>query len=166
MADIVGRRSRRASDSLRADQRIPRIGPARPPGSRRWPGALNEIAIDKRYVRPDGTAVWVHVSMSPLLDDQGRSKGWSRSSRTSPNATRPNTGCAPASRYRSLVDASMAIAWTADATGGFARRRNHGRPYRQDAASYTGWAGAAAIHPEDRARLRHCGATCSRTRAP
>jgi len=38
-------------------------------------GALNEIAIDKRYLRPDGSSVWVHVSMAPLLDGDGEPEG-------------------------------------------------------------------------------------------
>lgn len=35
-------------------------------------GRRAELTIEKRYVRGDGTLVWVNVAMSPLLDDYGR----------------------------------------------------------------------------------------------
>ncbi len=38
-------------------------------------GALKEFAIDLRYVRPDGSAFWVHASVTPLLDRDGRPEG-------------------------------------------------------------------------------------------
>ena len=119
-------------------------------------GALNEIAIDKRYVSPGGTAVWVHVSMSPLFDDQGRLEGMIAivEDITERHAAEHRLR-ASESRYRSLVDASMAIVWTADATGGFAAPQESWQACTgQDASGYTGWGWVTAIHPDDREPLQ------------
>jgi PAS domain S-box-containing protein len=118
-------------------------------------GALNEIAIDKRYLRPDGTSVWVHVSMAPLLDDLDRPEGLMAIVEDIAERHEAEDRLrASESRYRSLVDASMAIVWTADASGGFAPPQESWQASTgQDAAGYAGWGWAAAVHPEDRDRV-------------
>src|SRR4051812_33741829 len=35
-------------------------------------GEIAEESIEKRYVRKDGTAVWVHVTATAIRDDAGR----------------------------------------------------------------------------------------------
>jgi len=119
-------------------------------------GALKEIAIDKRYLRPDGTSVWVHVSMAPLLDPDGRPEELiAIVEDIAERHEAEHLLRASENRYRSLVDASTAIVWTADADGNFtdgqeAWQRSTG----QDPARYADWGWAAAIHPDDRERVQ------------
>jgi PAS domain S-box-containing protein len=39
-------------------------------------GEINEFAAEGRYVRPDGTPVWVHVSIAALHGDDGKAEGF------------------------------------------------------------------------------------------
>ena len=119
-------------------------------------GALDEISIDKRYLRPDGSSVWVHVSMAPLLDDEGQADGLIAIVEDIAERHEAEDRLrASENRYRSLVDASMAIVWTADASGGFAAPQESWEASTgQDASRYTGWGWSAAVHPEDRERVR------------
>jgi PAS domain S-box-containing protein len=119
-------------------------------------GSLKEIAIDKRYVRPDGTSVWVHVSMAPLLDDTGEAEGLIAIVEDIAERHEAEDRLrASESRYRSLVDATTAIVWTADASGAFTVPQESWQASTgQDAARYAGFGWAAAIHPEDRARVQ------------
>src|SRR6185503_11832045 len=79
-------------------------------------GARDEIAIDKRYLRPDGSSVWVHVSMAPLFDDGGAPEGLIAIVEDIAERHEAEDRLrASENRYRSLVDATTAIVWTADA---------------------------------------------------
>ena len=118
-------------------------------------GALKEIAIDKRYLRPDASSVWVHVSMAPLLDDAGRIEGLIAivedigERHDAENRLRVSEN-----RYRSLVDATTAIVWNADAGGAFTSQQESWQASTgQDVSRYAGWGWADAIHPEDRERV-------------
>ena len=119
-------------------------------------GALNEIAIDKRYLRPDGSSVWVHVSMAPLLDGDGEPEGLIAIVEDIAERHEAEDRLrASENRYRSLVDASMAIVWTADAAGGFTPPQESWEASTgQDASRYAGWGWCAAVHPEDRERVQ------------
>ena len=119
-------------------------------------GARNEIAIDKRYLRPDGSSVWVHVSMAPLLDSDGTPEGLIAIVEDIAERHEAEDRLrASESRYRSLVDATTAIVWTADAAGHFTGVQESWQASTgQDASRYAGWGWAAAIHPDDRERVR------------
>jgi len=119
-------------------------------------GARNEIAIDKRYLRPDGSSVWVHVSMAPLLDSDGEPEGLIAIVEDIAERHEAEDRLrASESRYRSLVDATTAIVWNADAEGNFvAGQESWQASTGQDAARYAGWGWAAAIHPDDRERVQ------------
>jgi len=119
-------------------------------------GSLKEIAIDKRYLRPDGTAVWVHVSMAPLLDHTGEPEGLIAIVEDIAERHEAEDRLrASESRYRSLVDATTAIVWTADASGAFTVPQESWQASTgQDAGRYEGFGWAAAIHPEDRPRVQ------------
>src|SRR6185503_3460370 len=119
-------------------------------------GSLKEIAIDKRYLRPDGTAVWVHVSMAPLLDYMGEPEGLIAIVEDIAERHEAEDRLrASESRYRSLVDATTAIVWTADASGAFTVPQESWQASTgQDAGRYAGFGWAAAIHPEDRPRVQ------------
>ncbi|HEV8396322.1 MAG TPA: PAS domain S-box protein [Vicinamibacterales bacterium] len=119
-------------------------------------GSLKEIAIDKRYLRPNGTSVWVHVSMAPLLDDQGQAEGLiAIVEDIAERHEAEDLLRASENRYRSLVDATTAIVWTADASGSFTVPQESWQASTgQDAGRYAGFGWAAAIHPEDRARVQ------------
>ena len=41
---------------------------------RLWSGELNNIQMERRYLRKDGTVLWGHVSVARVADDQGRAK--------------------------------------------------------------------------------------------
>jgi PAS domain S-box-containing protein len=119
-------------------------------------GAIKEFAIDKRYLHPDGTPVWVHVAMAPLLGDDDRPEALIAivediTERHEAEDRLRISG----NRYRSLVDASAAIVWNADASGSFTGPQESWHASTgQDAGHYAGWGWAAAIHPEDRARVQ------------
>ena len=119
-------------------------------------GALKETSIDKRYLRPDGTPVWVHVSMAPLLDDAGEPEGLIAIVEDIEERHEAEHRLrASENRYRSLVDASTAIVWNADASGAFsAPQESWQASTGQDAGRYAGWGWVAAIHPEDRVRVQ------------
>ena len=118
--------------------------------------ARNEIAIDKRYLRPDGSSVWVHVSMAPLLDSDGAPEGLIAIVEDIAERHEAEDQLrASESRYRSLVDATTAIVWNADAAGNFvAGQESWQASTGQDAARYAGWGWADAIHPDDRERVQ------------
>ena len=119
-------------------------------------GAVNEIAIDKRYRRPDGSSVWVHVSMAPLLDGDGEPEGLIAIVEDIAERHEAEDRLrASENRYRSLVDASMAIVWTADAAGGFTPPQESWEASTgQEASSYGGWGWCAAVHSDDRERVQ------------
>ena len=119
-------------------------------------GTQKEIAVDKRYLRPDATSVWVHVSMAPLLDDTGEPEGFIAIVEDIAERHEAEDRLrASESRYRSLVDATTAIVWTADASGAFpVPQESWQASTGQDAGRYAGWGWAAAIHPEDRERVQ------------
>ena len=119
-------------------------------------GSLKELAIDKRYLRPDGTSVWVHVSMAPLLDDTGEPEGLMAIVEDIAERHEAEDRLrASESRYRSLVDATTAIVWTADASGAFTVPQESWQASTgQDAGRYEGFGWAAAIHPDDRAHVQ------------
>jgi PAS domain S-box-containing protein len=157
MADIIGRRIEEAP-SLTCEQLT---------HSDDWPshkrliekvaaGAADEIAIDKRYLRPDGSAAWVHVSMAPLFDDAGRPESLiAIVEDIAERHAAEDLLRASENRYRSLIDASMAIVWRADPTGGFTTRQDSWEASTgQDESRYSGWGWAAAVHPDDRERVQ------------
>jgi PAS domain S-box-containing protein len=119
-------------------------------------GELKEIAIDKRYLRPDASSVWVHVSMAPLLDDTGEAEGLIAIVEDIAERHEAEDRLrASENRYRSLVDATTAIVWTADATGGFTVPQESWQASTgQDSGRYAGFGWAAAIHPDDRERVQ------------
>jgi PAS domain S-box-containing protein len=119
-------------------------------------GARKEIAIDKRYLRPDGSSVWVHVSMAPLLDSDGTPEGLIAIVEDIAERHEAEDRLrASENRYRSLVDATTAIVWTADASGHFTGAQDSWQSSTgQDAGRYAGWGWAAAIHPDDRERVQ------------
>jgi PAS domain S-box-containing protein len=119
-------------------------------------GSLKEVAIDKRYLRPDGSPVWVHVSMTPLLDRDGAPEGLIAIVEDIAERHEAEDRLrASENRYRSLVDASSAIVWNADANGNFtAAQESWQASTGQDEARYAGWGWAAAIHPDDRERVQ------------
>ncbi|MBF5046014.1 PAS domain S-box protein [Aggregicoccus sp. 17bor-14] len=70
-------------------------------------------------------------------------------------------------RLRSLLEATTALVWTADAQGalvadnpGWARFTGQGR------AAYEGWGWLEAVHPEDRAQVTHAWAQALQQGAP
>ena len=83
-------------------------------------GGTAEFAVDKRYLRADGSPVWVHSSVSPLLGEDGRPEGLIEivEDITTRHLAEERMRESEA-RYRSLVDASTAIVWTADPEGAF-----------------------------------------------
>jgi PAS domain S-box-containing protein len=119
-------------------------------------GAHKEIAIDKRYLRPDGSSVWVHVSMAPLLDSDGTPEGLIAIVEDIAERHEAEDRLrASENRYRSLVDATTAIVWTANASGHFTGAQESWQASTgQDAGRYAGWGWAAAIHPDDRERVQ------------
>jgi PAS domain S-box-containing protein len=119
-------------------------------------GELKEIAVDKRYLRPDASPVWVHVSMARLLDDAGHVEGLIAIVEDITERHEAEDRLrASENRYRSLVDASAAIVWTSDARGGFTSQQESWQASTgQDPAHYSGWGWAEAIHPEDRDRVQ------------
>jgi PAS domain S-box-containing protein len=119
-------------------------------------GALKEIAIDKRYLRPDRSSVWVHVSMAPLLDPDGRPEGLiAIVEDIAERHEAEHLLRATENRYRSLVDATTAIVWNADGAGNFTDGQESWQASTgQDPSRYAGWGWAAAIHPEDRERVQ------------
>jgi PAS domain S-box-containing protein len=119
-------------------------------------GELREIAIDKRYLRPDGSSVWVHVSMARLLDEAGRLEGLIAIVEDIAERHEAEDRLrASENRYRSLVDASAAIVWTSDAAGAFTSEQESWQASTgQDPTQYSGWGWAEAIHPDDRERVR------------
>jgi PAS domain S-box-containing protein len=42
---------------------------------RLWAGSVEHYAIDKRYLRKDGTPIWAHVTVAPSRDAHGRMDG-------------------------------------------------------------------------------------------
>jgi PAS domain S-box-containing protein len=42
---------------------------------RLWAGSVERYAIDKRYIRKDGTPIWTHVTVAPSRDAHGRMDG-------------------------------------------------------------------------------------------
>ena len=57
-------------------------------------------------------------------------------------------------RYRTLVSATSAVVWTADATGGFAPAQRSWQAYTgQQESAYVGLGWADAFHPQDRERI-------------
>jgi PAS domain S-box-containing protein len=124
-------------------------------------GSLTEIAIDKRYLRPDGTDVWVHVSMAPLLDGSGEPEGLIAIVEDIAERHEAEDRLrASESRYRSLVDATTAIVWSADASGRSPCRRNRGRPLpgRMRGATRAS-AGPQRSTPRIARTCRRCGRT-------
>jgi PAS domain S-box-containing protein len=119
-------------------------------------GAIKESSIDKRYMRPDGSSVWVHVSMAPLMDPDGSPEGLIAIVEDIAERHEAEDRLrASENRYRSLVDASSAIVWNADANGNFtASQESWQSSTGQDAGRYAGWGWAAAIHPDDRERVQ------------
>ena len=111
MADIVGRSIEEATGLTCEEITHPADWPAHASLiSKMAAGALTEIAIDKRYVRPDRSVVWVHVSMAPLLDDQGEPEGLiAIVEDIAERHEAEDLLRASESRYRSLVDATSAI---------------------------------------------------------
>jgi PAS domain S-box-containing protein len=119
-------------------------------------GAVKEASIDKRYLRPDGSSVWVHVSMAPLLDPEGEPEGLIAIVEDIAERHEAEDRLRVSeNRYRSLVDATTAIVWNADAHGNFtAAQESWQASTGQDAGRYAGWGWAAAIHPDDRERVQ------------
>ena len=117
-------------------------------------GQVREAALEQRWLRADGSAVWVHVSLSSLTDTDGRPDGLIvviddvDERRTADDRLRVSEN-----RYRSLVDASTAIVFTADPQGRFVPPQDSWEASTgQRADQYADWGWSMAIHADDRAR--------------
>src|SRR4029453_1385197 len=94
--------------------------------------------------------------MGPLFDDSGQPEGLIAIVEDIAERHEAEDRLrASENRYRSLVDASSAIVWNADAGGNFTPAQESWQPSTgQDAGRYAGWGWAAAIHPDDRERVQ------------
>jgi len=108
------------------------------------------FTIEKRYVRPDGTEVWVNNSVAAIADDGGHITGIAAVTiditerRQQEQALRDSE-----ERYRGLVEATTAIVWTALPTGEIDYCSPQWYAYSGltvDESLGTGW--ARALHPD------------------
>ena len=104
--------------------------PGRRPGAGRrrcWPARIDTFAMEKRYIRADGTVVWVNLTVSVARDAAGRPDRFI--SVIEDIAARSAAEAALAGseqRYRTPVRADGG---GLRAVGGDARRRRHGRRF-------------------------------------
>ena len=76
MADIIGRSPEETVGLLCESITHPDDWAANKESMRQvLSGSLPDFAVDARHLCPDNRVVWTHVSMSPLLDTDGRSEG-------------------------------------------------------------------------------------------
>ena len=65
---------------------------------RLYKGEIDRIELEKRYLRKDGSVVWVHFTMTVERDAKARRSTRSRSTRTSRSSSRRSCACARARR--------------------------------------------------------------------
>jgi PAS domain S-box-containing protein len=129
-------------------------------GDRSWEVALATARASGRVelhgwrIRKDGTAFWASVVITALRERSGELVGFAK-------VTRDLTDRA----YRSFVDATNAIVWTADASGGPNADSPTWRVFTgQTEAQWRGRAGWEPVHPDDRPALEPAWARAKRER--
>jgi PAS domain S-box-containing protein len=100
--------------------------------------------IEFQIVRADGRVIDALTCATPVLDGRGRIVGCF-SATIDLTAVKRAEGC-----YRSLVDATTSIVWTADGHGSLLDAPRWGEFTGQTPEEYRGFGFLAAIHPDDR----------------
>jgi PAS domain S-box-containing protein len=118
-------------------------------------GEIPRFSLEKRYLRPDGSVVWVNLTASLLRDTAGSPLHYISviediTARKVAEAALQESE----ERYRSLVLATSAFVWTSDAAGDFAWPQLAWQAYTgQTWEECKGGNWIAAVHPEDRERV-------------
>ncbi|HVK13789.1 MAG TPA: ATP-binding protein [Gemmataceae bacterium] len=126
------------------------------------------FVIEKRYVRPDGSAVWVNNSVSLVRDGQGRPTNIVAAcldvtaNKQAEAALRDSEA-----HFRSMADNAPAILWVTDPAGQctYLNRRWYeftGRPAGTDLG--LGW--LSAVHPDDGPRAKEALLVANARHAP
>ena len=119
-------------------------------------GDAREYRLEKRYLRKDGSVVWVDVNAAPVRDAAGRllytvaviqdvtaRRRYQEDLQTSEQ------------RFRSLVSATAQVVWRADADGFAVEDSSTWRAYTgQTFEEFKGRGWMDAVHPDDRERVR------------
>jgi PAS domain S-box-containing protein len=119
-------------------------------------GDAREYRLEKRYVRKDGSVVWVDVNAAPVRDAAGRllytvaviqdvtaRRRYQEDLQTSEQ------------RFRSLVSATAQVVWRADAHGFAVEDSSTWRAYTgQTFEEFKGKGWMNAVHPDDHERVR------------
>jgi PAS domain S-box-containing protein len=111
--------------------------------------------IEKRYVRKDGTIVWVNNSVSTIRDPAGDPVRLCAVCIDVTDRKRFELALRQSEeRYRSLVSASAQIVWTTNAAGEVVEDLPTWRAFTgQKPEQIRGFGWAEAIHPDDRERV-------------
>ena len=110
------------------------------------------VSVDKRYARPDGTAVWANSTLSRLDDDEGHPRRLLAvvvdltQRKLAEEALRESE-----ERYRSLAEATSSIVWTGTRDGRCVEEMPGWEEFTgQTYEEYRGFGWLYALHPEDR----------------
>ena len=126
------------------------------------------FVIEKRYVRPDGTAVWVSNSVTAILGDDGRPQAVLAVSQDVTERKRAEVALAESEeRFRNMADHAAVMMWVTepDGTCTFLNRRWYeftGQTPEQ--ALGFGW--LDAVHPDDSEEAGRLFVTANARRQP
>jgi PAS domain S-box-containing protein len=120
-----------------------------------WQSSLRTglpYTIEARIRRHDGVYRWYLNRAVPLLDADGRALRWFGSSTDVEEAKRAERDIRISEeRFRSLVEATSAIVWTAPVSGAFTGEQLSWATFTgQDSREYQGSGWLDAVHPDDR----------------
>ena len=119
-------------------------------------GDAREYRLEKRYVRKDGSVVWVDVNAAPVRDAAGRLR-YTVAVIQDVTARRRYQEDLQTSeqRFRSLVSATAQVVWRADADGFAAEDSFTWRAYTgQTFEEFKGRGWMNAVHPDDHERVK------------
>ncbi len=118
-------------------------------------GRRARFEYEKRYLRHDGSPIWVRVAVSPLRDSQGRDYGSIGTFEDVTDRKRAEEALKfNEQRYRSFVEVTNQVIWRMDSRGGVDQpipSWNALTGQTDEQAAGFGWMNA--IHPEDRPRV-------------
>ena len=127
-----------------------------------------DFVIEKRYIRKDGSTIWVNNSVGAIRDASGRPRfavavvlDISERKRAEEELR------ASEERHRALVTATSSIVWTVDATGAFVVPQVSWEEYTGQAwEAHRGFGWIEAVHPDDRETVMTAWAVAHENQTP